>query len=115
MSRLTCNDIKFFWDLKCERSFLSLHKSLTTASILTLPQGNDDFALYTYASQLDLECSVMQHGNGKVVAYTSRQVRIHEQYYATHDLELVAVLFALKYGATITMACNLRCSPIIRV
>ena len=59
--------------------------------------------MYSDASKLGLGCVLMQ--NGKVVAYASRQLKIHEQNYATHDLELTAVVFALKlwrhylYGA----------------
>ena len=41
--------------------------------------------------------------NGKVMAYASRHLKIHEKNYPAHDIELVAVLFSLKYGATTCM------------
>ena len=71
--------------------------------MLTLPNGNEGFVVYSDASKLGLGCVLMQHG--KVVAYASRQLKPHEENYATHDLELAAVVFALKlwrhylYGA----------------
>ena len=94
MTRLTGKGVKFEWDSKCEKSFQSLKKSLTTAPVLTLPKRNEGFVVYSDASKLGLGCVLMQ--NGKVVAYASRQLKIHEQNYATHDLELAAVVFALK-------------------
>ena len=52
---------------------------------------------------------------GKVVAYASRQLKPHENNYPTHDLELVAIVFALKYGNTIFMETNVSSTPIIKV
>ncbi|GKB04120.1 putative reverse transcriptase domain-containing protein [Tanacetum coccineum] len=60
----------------------------------TLPNGPEDFVVYCDASGLRLGCVLMQRG--KVIAYASRQLKIHEKNYATHDLELGAVVFALK-------------------
>ena len=94
MTRLTRKDIKFVWDEKCEQSFQTLKERLTTAPVLTLLDGNDGLVIYSDASKMGLGCVLMQHG--KVVAYASRQLKIHEQNYATHDLELAAVVFALK-------------------
>jgi ribonuclease HI len=76
---------------------------LTTAPVLTLPDGINGFVVYTDASRKGLGCVLMQHG--KVVAYASRQLKDHEQNYPTHDLEMAAVVHALKiwrhylYGA----------------
>ncbi|KAD4178689.1 hypothetical protein E3N88_27280 [Mikania micrantha] len=67
---------------------------LCNAPILTLPDGNDDFVVYCDASNQGLGCVLMQRG--KVIAYASRQLKIHERNYTTHDLELGAVIFALK-------------------
>lgn len=53
--------------------------------------------------------------DGKVIAYASRQLKPSEVNYPTHDLELGAIVFALKIGDTICMVSSLRCSPIIRV
>ena len=103
MTKLTRKGVKFEWSNKCEESFQSLKKSLTTAPVLTIPNGNEGFVVFSDASLVGLGCVLMQ--DGKVVAYASRQLKIHEQNYATHDLELAAVVFALKiwrhylYGA----------------
>ena len=76
---------------------------MTTAPILTLPQGIEGFVIYTDASNQGYGAVLMQHG--KVIAYASRQLKVHEKNYPTHDLELGAVVFALKvwrhylYGA----------------
>ena len=67
---------------------------LCNAPILALPDGNDDFVVYCDASNRGLGCVLMQRG--KVIAYASRQLKIHEKNYTTHDLELGAVVFALK-------------------
>jgi len=62
--------------------------------ILSLPEGTDDFVVYCDASRQGLGCVLMQRN--KVIAYASRQLKTHEQNYVTHDLELGAVVFALK-------------------
>ncbi|KAL4017822.1 hypothetical protein IC575_021394 [Cucumis melo] len=67
---------------------------LVTAPILTVPDGSSSFVIYSDASKKGLGCVLMQQG--KVVAYASRQLKSHEQNYPTHDLELAAVVFALK-------------------
>ena len=64
------------------------------APILTIPLGSGGFTIYSDASRKGLGCVLMQHG--KVVAYASRQLKPYEQNYPTHDLELVAMIFALK-------------------
>ena len=82
------------WDEKCERSFQILKDKLTTAPVLTLPDPERKFEVYCDASGQGLGCVLMQ--DKKVVAYASRQLRKHEVNYPTHDLELTAVVFALK-------------------
>ncbi|KAD4385910.1 hypothetical protein E3N88_26079 [Mikania micrantha] len=67
---------------------------LTQAPVLALPDGPDDFVVYSDTSYSGLGCVLMQRG--KVIAYASRQLKIHEVNYPTHDLELAAVVFALK-------------------
>ncbi|GKD71990.1 putative reverse transcriptase domain-containing protein [Tanacetum coccineum] len=67
---------------------------LCNAPVLALPDGSEDFVVYCDASGLGLGCVLMQ--KGKVIAYESRQLKIHEKNYTTHDLELGAVVFALK-------------------
>ncbi|KAL4037990.1 hypothetical protein IC575_001593 [Cucumis melo] len=78
----------------CEDSFKNLKQKLVTAPVLTVPDGSGSFVIYSDASKKDLGCVLMQQG--KVVAYASRQLKSHEQNYPTHDLELAAVVFALK-------------------
>ena len=71
-----------------------MKKQLTTAPILTLPDIHKEFQVYCDASRLGLGCVLMQ--DGRVVSYASRQLKPHELNYATHDLELAAVVHALK-------------------
>ena len=76
---------------------------LTSALVLALSNGRDGFVVYSDASRQGLGCVLMQ--NDMVIAYASRQLNKHEENYPTHDLELVAIVFALKiwrhylYGA----------------
>ncbi|GJW77442.1 putative reverse transcriptase domain-containing protein [Tanacetum coccineum] len=77
-----------------ENAFQTLKDKLCNAPVLALLDGSEDFVVYCDASILGLGCVLMQRG--KVIAYASRQLKIHEKNYTTHDLELVAVVFALK-------------------
>ncbi|GJW80129.1 putative reverse transcriptase domain-containing protein [Tanacetum coccineum] len=77
-----------------ETSFQLLKQKLCEAPILALPEGNDDFVVYCDASLQGLGAVLMQRE--KVIAYASRQLKPHEENYTTHDLELGAVVFALK-------------------
>ena len=67
---------------------------LTTTFIVTLPEGLDGYMIYYYPSRVGLRCVLMQQG--KVIAYAFRQLKVHKKSYPTQDLELVAVVFALK-------------------
>jgi len=71
-----------------------LKERLTTAPVLILPEGTEGYAVYCDASGVGLGCVLMQHG--RVVAYASRQLKKREVNYPTHDLEMAAVVFALK-------------------
>ncbi|GKE74912.1 putative reverse transcriptase domain-containing protein, partial [Tanacetum coccineum] len=77
-----------------EEAFQTLKNNLCDAPILTLPDGVEDFVVYYDASNQGLGCVLMQRG--KVIAYASRQLKTHEKNYTKHDLELGAVVFALK-------------------
>ncbi|GKA95701.1 reverse transcriptase domain-containing protein [Tanacetum coccineum] len=79
---------------KQENAFQTLKDKLCNAHVLALPDGPKDFVVYCDASGLGLGCVLMQRG--KVIAYASRQLKIHEKNYTTHDLELGAVVFKLK-------------------
>jgi hypothetical protein len=85
---------EFKWDDKCQACFEELKKKLTTAPVLIMPDIHKGFDVYCDASRQGLGCVLMQEG--KVVAYASRQLRKHEQNYPTHDLELAAIVHALK-------------------
>jgi hypothetical protein len=84
----------FEWMSRRETSFQELKKRLTMASVLTMPDMEKPFSIYCDASSQGLGCVLMQDGH--VVAYASRQLRKHEEKYLTHDLELAAMVYALK-------------------
>ncbi|KAH0709559.1 hypothetical protein KY284_010986 [Solanum tuberosum] len=94
LTRLTPKKVKFQWSDDCEKSFAELKTRLTTTLVLTLPEGSDGYVIYCDASRVGLGCVLMQRG--KVIAYPSRQLKVHEKNYPTHDLKLAAVVFALK-------------------
>ena len=82
------------WSEKCQANFEELKKRLTTALVLVLPDLSKSFSIYCDASHQGLGCVLMQES--RVVAYAFRQLRKHELNYPTHDLELAAVVHALK-------------------
>ncbi|GKD12271.1 putative nucleotidyltransferase, ribonuclease H [Tanacetum coccineum] len=91
---LTQNSKTFDWGKEQELTFQTFKDKLCNVPVLTLPDRPEDFVVYCDASRLGLGCMLMQRG--KVIAYASRQLKIHEKNYTTHDLELGAVVFALK-------------------
>ncbi|GJY80363.1 putative nucleotidyltransferase, ribonuclease H [Tanacetum coccineum] len=94
LTKLMRKGEKFVWNDEREKSFEELKQRLVSAPILTLPSGSGGFQIYSDASKKGLGCVLMQHG--KVIAYASRQLKPYEVNYPTHDLELAAVVFALK-------------------
>ncbi|XP_049381184.1 uncharacterized protein LOC125845686 [Solanum stenotomum] len=86
---LTQQTVPFHWSSECEASFQRLKSLLTSVPVLTLPEEGVGFTVYCDASGVGLGGVLMQ--KGKVVAYTSRQLKAHERNYPTHDLELAAV------------------------
>nr|GEY92524.1 putative reverse transcriptase domain-containing protein [Tanacetum cinerariifolium] len=94
MTKLTQKGIKFDWGEKEENSFQLIKQKLCSAPILALPKGSEDFMVYCDASHKGLGAVLMQRE--KVIAYASRQLKVYEQNYTTHDLELGSVVFALK-------------------
>ena len=85
---------KFDWNVKCEESFKKLKTLLTTAPILRIADPNKDFVVCTDACNDGLGGVLTQEGH--VIAYESRKLNIHENNYAMYDLELAAVIHALK-------------------
>ncbi|GJU41306.1 putative reverse transcriptase domain-containing protein [Tanacetum coccineum] len=94
MTKLTQKNVKFDWGEKEEAAFQLIKQKLCSAPILALPKGSENFIVYCDASYKGLGAVHMQ--NEKVIAYASRQLKIHKKNYTTHDLELGAVVFALK-------------------
>jgi hypothetical protein len=94
LTELTQKKKKFDWGEEQESSFQLLKQKLCEAPILALPVGSEDFVVYCDASCQGLGAVLMQRS--KVIAYASRQLKTHEKNYTTHDLELGAVVFALK-------------------
>ncbi|GKC48466.1 putative reverse transcriptase domain-containing protein [Tanacetum coccineum] len=91
---LTQKSKTFDWGEEQELAFQTLKDKLCNAPVLALPDEPEDFVVYCDASGIGLGCVLMQRG--KVIAYASRQLKIHEKNYTTHDLELRAVVFVLK-------------------
>ncbi|GJR06926.1 putative reverse transcriptase domain-containing protein [Tanacetum coccineum] len=91
---LTQKSKAFDWGEEKELAFQTLKDKLCNAHVLALPNEPEDFVVYCDASGIGLGCVLMQRG--KVIAYASRQLKIHEKNYTTHDLELGVVVFALK-------------------
>nr|GEY54009.1 hypothetical protein [Tanacetum cinerariifolium] len=84
----------FDWGEEQELAFQTLKDKLCNAPVLALLDGPKEFVVYYDASGIGLGCVLMQRG--KVIAYASRQLKILENNYTAHDLELGAVVFALK-------------------
>ena len=96
LTQLLKKDNKFDWTAQCEESFQELKKRLVTAPVLTMPDVSKGFDIYWDASRMGLGSVLMQ--DGKVISYSSRQLKPHELNYPTHDLELPAAVHALKDG-----------------
>ncbi|GJR68389.1 putative reverse transcriptase domain-containing protein [Tanacetum coccineum] len=94
MTKLTQKNVKFDWGQKEEASFQLIKQKMCSAPILALPKGSENSIVYCDASHKGLGVVLMQ--NEKVIAYASQQLKIHEKNYTTHNLELGAVVFALK-------------------
>ncbi|GJY28948.1 putative reverse transcriptase domain-containing protein [Tanacetum coccineum] len=94
LTLLTQKNKTYVWGDKQDEAFRILKEKLCNAPVLALPDGPDDFVVYCDASKQGFGSVLMQRG--KVIAYASRQLKKHEKNYTTHDLELGAVVFALK-------------------
>jgi hypothetical protein len=94
MTKLLEKDTKFKWSLQCEEAFLTLKKLLTTAPVLAQPDIDKPFDVYCNASGTGIGGVLMQ--DGCAITYASQQLRRQKEHYPTHDLELLAVVHALK-------------------
>ncbi|GJV64136.1 putative reverse transcriptase domain-containing protein [Tanacetum coccineum] len=106
MTKLTQKSVKFDWGDKEDEAFQLLNQKLCSAPILALPEGAENFIVYCNALHKGLGAVLMQ--NKKVIAYASCQLKIHENNYTTHDLELGAVVFALNIWRH--YLCGMKCT-----
>ncbi|GJX19294.1 putative reverse transcriptase domain-containing protein [Tanacetum coccineum] len=110
MTKLTQKNMKFDWSEKADAALQLLKQKLCSAPILTLPEGSENFVVYCDASRKGLDAVLKQRE--KVISYASRQLKIHEKNYNTHDLELGVVVFALKWSdSIICLDTKMRCVP----
>nr|GEU58475.1 putative reverse transcriptase domain-containing protein [Tanacetum cinerariifolium] len=84
---------KYEWG-KEEKAFHTLKQKLCSAPILAFPEGIKDFMVYCDATLKGYGAVLMQRE--KVIVYASRQLNVHEENYTIHDLELGAIVFALR-------------------
>ncbi|GJZ08696.1 putative reverse transcriptase domain-containing protein [Tanacetum coccineum] len=94
LTLLTQKNKTYVWADKQDEAFHILKEKLCNAPVLALPDGRNEFVVYCDASKQGFGGVMMQRG--KVIVYASRQLNTLEKNYTTHDLELGAVVFALK-------------------
>ncbi|KAI3808491.1 hypothetical protein L1987_24442 [Smallanthus sonchifolius] len=94
LTSLTRKSVKYKWGPRKSEAFEILKQKLTQAPMLVLPNGSEVFSVYCDASHTGFRCVLMQ--GSKVIAYASRQLKTDEKNYTTQDLELGAIIFALK-------------------
>ncbi|GJX73570.1 putative reverse transcriptase domain-containing protein [Tanacetum coccineum] len=94
LTLLTLKNKTYVWGDKQEEAFRILKEKLCNASGLALPDGPNDFVVYCDASNQGFGCVLMH--KGKVITYASRHLKVHEKNYTNHDLELKAIVIALK-------------------
>ena len=89
LTRLTQKMVKFQLSDDCEKTFADLKTILTTTPVLTLPKGSNSYLIYFDASRVGLGCVLMQRD--KVIAYSSKHLKVHEKNYPTHNLEIALI------------------------
>nr|GEX23387.1 retrovirus-related Pol polyprotein from transposon 17.6 [Tanacetum cinerariifolium] len=94
MDLMNQKNVLFDWSEKAESAFQLLKQKLCSAPILAVPEGSKKLCVYCDDSRKGLDAVLMQ--GKKVIAYASRQLKIHKKNCTAHDLELGAVVFALK-------------------
>ncbi|GJX46866.1 putative reverse transcriptase domain-containing protein [Tanacetum coccineum] len=94
LAKLTQKDKKYEWGKEEEEAFQTLKRKLCSAPILALPKGTEDFMEYSDVPLKGYEAVLMQ--KEKMIEYASRQLKVHEENYTIHDLELGAIVFALR-------------------
>jgi hypothetical protein len=94
MTELLKKGMKFVWSEACEKAFHTLRQHLTSPPVLVQPDNSKPFEVFCDTSGTGLGCVLMQEG--RVIAYASRALQPREINYLTHDLELAAIVHALK-------------------
>ncbi|KAI3708785.1 hypothetical protein L2E82_38236 [Cichorium intybus] len=94
LTKLTKKGEKFTWSEKQQEAFQKPKQALCEAPVLVLPKSGEEYVIYSDASRIGLGCVLMQ--KGRVIAYASRQLKNAKKKYPVHDLELAAVVLALK-------------------
>jgi hypothetical protein len=94
VTELLKKENKYVWSDISDEAFKHLKKLLTTSLVLAQPDTTKPFDVYCDASGTGLGGVLMQEG--RVISYSSRQLRRHEEHYLTHNLELAAVVMALR-------------------
>jgi hypothetical protein len=94
ITTLQCKGVRYEWTEECDSAFIELKRLLTSVPILRVSDMEKDFTVCTDASKQGLGAVLMQDGG--VIAYASRKLKKHEELYVTHDLELAAVMLAMK-------------------
>jgi hypothetical protein len=84
----------YVWSKDCDEAFQTLKRLLTTSPVLALPDIAKPFDVYCNASATGLGGVLMQEG--RVISYSSRQLRCHEENNPAHDLELAVMVMALR-------------------
>ncbi|GKA39192.1 putative reverse transcriptase domain-containing protein [Tanacetum coccineum] len=112
LTKLTQKNKKYKWGKEEEEAFQTLKQKLCSALILALPEGMKDFMMYCDASLKGYGAVLMQRE--KVIAYASRQLKVHKENYTTHDLELGAIVFDLRLSLQKALGTNLDMSTAYR-
>jgi hypothetical protein len=94
ITTLQCKVVRYEWTKECDSAFIELKRLLTSAPILRVSSMEKDFTVCKDASKQGLGVVLMQDGG--VIVYASRKLKQHKEIYTTHDLELAAVMLALK-------------------
>jgi hypothetical protein len=94
VTELLKKESKYVWSDACDEGFKLMKKLLTTSPMLAQPNTDKLFNVYCDASSTGLGGVLMQEG--RVISYSSRQFKHHEEHYPTHDLKLAAVVMTLR-------------------
>ena len=99
LNNLLKKGVTFEWNDECQTAFERLRDSLLEAPILSYPNFQETFSLYTDASNTGIGAILAQHIDGceKTIAYASRSLKPHERKYATIDRECLALVWGIKH------------------